>query len=366
MIHRESTRAGVVASMTAWAWSARSGDQTDGGISGRIRQRRARWAGDRNQAAGPNIRRRLVITEGIAIALAWAVALTIGDLTGRRDASPWGIAVQTLALTGVGLVGSWALGLYRSRVCALRSATFERQAAVAVLVSSAAWGLAKLSTSEPAVSPVVFGGLLMLAVLMVIRSSFDAWVTLMRRRGDVSRPVVLVGSTAGVEELGQLLASHPEIGYRLRRLPRRLTVDQPPSRGTWLGPHPRRRGRPPRRRHRCDHRGQRHGVAASSTGSSASCTPPGCTCTCRAGSPASGISRVRPPRWPTSRSSTSSPPRCAGGRPGQARHRHRGRVAGAGGHRPDQPVAAIAIKRQRPRAGVVPSGPRRPAAARPS
>ncbi len=217
--------------MTAWAWSARSGDQTDEGIVGRIRQHRARRGG----SVRPNIRRRLVITEAVAIALAWGVALIVGDLTGRRRASGWSIATQTLVLTGVGLVLSSALGLYRSRVCALRSATLVRQVAVSVLLSSLAWALGKLSTPEPAVSPVVLGGILTLTLLMLIRSCFDSWVTLMRRRGDVSRPVVLVGSRSGVNELGQLLASHPEIGYRsIGHLDDAPSWD--PEVGPWLGP----------------------------------------------------------------------------------------------------------------------------------
>ena len=170
----------------------------------------------------------------MALAGTWAVALSIGELTGRREAGVVTIVVQTGVLTAAGVALSWALGLYRSRVSAVRSATLERQAMVAGFLTALAWVLGKMTTQEPAVSPVVIGGLLSFVVLVVVRSCFDAWVTLLRRSGRLSRPVVLVGAGGGVSDLAQLLVSHPEIGYRAVGHLDDIPADDDDA-GPWLG-----------------------------------------------------------------------------------------------------------------------------------
>ncbi len=220
--------------MTAWTWSTRASDPRER----RLRRARRSTAGPRQARSGatpgPPLRRRLITIEALALAGSWALALSIGDLTGRREAGALTIAVQTAVLTVAGVALSWALGLYRSRISAVRSATLERQATVAGLLTALAWGLGKMTTAAPALSPVVIGGLSSFVVLVVVRSCFDAWVTLLRRSGELSRPVVLVGAGRGVSDLAQLLVSHPEIGYRTVG-----HVDDFPSEdgdaGPWLG-----------------------------------------------------------------------------------------------------------------------------------
>ena len=226
--------------MTAWTWSTRAGDQRERQLG---RSKRVGTEPRRDHPVrppGPPIRRRLITLEALALAGSWALALSIGALTGRRDAGVVTIAVQTGVLTVAGVALSWALGLYRSRVSAVRSVTLERQAMVAVLLTGVAWVLGKMTTEQPAVSPVVIGGLLSFAVLVVVRSCFDAWVTLLRRSGRLSRPVVLVGAGGGVSDLAQLLVSHPEIGYRAVGHLDDAPADDHDA-GPWLG----RAARPP-------------------------------------------------------------------------------------------------------------------------
>ncbi len=220
--------------MTAWTWSTRAGDQRERRLG---RSGRASAEPRRNHPArppGPPIRRRLITLEALSLAGSWALALFIGDLTGRREAGVLAIVVQIGVLTAAGVALSWALGLYRSRVSAVRSATLERQAMVAGLLTALAWALGKVTTAEPALSPVVIGGLLTFVVLVVVRSCFDAWVTLLRRSGRLSRPVVLVGAGGGVSDLAQLLVSHPEIGYRALGHLDDVPADDNDA-GPWLG-----------------------------------------------------------------------------------------------------------------------------------
>jgi exopolysaccharide biosynthesis polyprenyl glycosylphosphotransferase len=224
----------MVSGMTAWTWSARAGEE-------RVRRarprRRARTTPElgRGPRSGPNIRRRLVTIESIGLAVAWGLALSVGDLTGRRAASLQTIAAQTIVLTFAGIGLSFALGLYRSRVSAVRSATLERQAVVAGLLGGLAWALGKVTTAAPAASPVVLGMLATFAMLVTVRSCFDAWVTLLRRGGTLSRPVVLVGSSRGISDLAGLLTSHPEIGYYAVGHLDDAPCDDPEV-GPWLGP----------------------------------------------------------------------------------------------------------------------------------
>jgi len=173
----------------------------------------------------PRLRLRLIVAETAALALAWTIALAWGALSHKYSADQTAISGPALAifmvvaLTAAGVGVSSLFRLYQSRVAAVRSVTVERQALIAVGLSAMALGIQRIvavgtGDTHPSMAPAVLGGILSFAFLVTARSMFESWVTLLRRNGALSRPVVLVGTSSEAANLSHLLDSHPEIGYR--------------------------------------------------------------------------------------------------------------------------------------------------------
>ena len=185
----------------------------------------------------PDLRRRLVLMEAAALFVAWGATLT---LTRPRITGLDGLAlamVETLTLTLAGVALAAVMHLYRSRVSAVRSVTLERQALVVVALAAASHSIARFAGDEPTMTPAVVGAAVCFVFLASVRSAFDAWVGLLRRDGTLARPVVLVGSTTEAVAMADLLASHPEIGYRPVGF---VSDDGPPEKAIpglpWIGP----------------------------------------------------------------------------------------------------------------------------------
>ena len=293
-------------------------------VLGEGRERRQRRGGSRpapvyavaSPKAPSGILRRLLILESVTLSVVWTIAF----LTALAPVWPEstfvtaaGLGLCVLVLTVSGLLMAAVLQLYRSRVSALRSVTVERQALLAATSTLEAAALLHVLAPAASTTPIIVGGLALFVGLAVGRSGFDSWLTVLRRTGAIGRPVVLVGQPVETAALVDLLASHPEIGYRPvgyvgpqreRSTPTDVAPELP-----WLGPA--RLGghrRPPGRGHRRHHRGQRPPLEPAQRRSSASSTPPASTCTCRAASSGSATVGSASCRWPTSRSSTSSRP----------------------------------------------------------
>jgi exopolysaccharide biosynthesis polyprenyl glycosylphosphotransferase len=185
----------------------------------------------------PDLRRRLVLLEATALAVAWGATLTLTRPSGSGLQGLPLVAVETLVLTLAGLAMAALMHLYRSRVSALRSVTLERQALLVVALAGAAHLVARLGGANPTMTPAVVGGAVCFVLLASVRSGFDAWVGLLRRDGALARPVVLVGSMTESTTVADLLASHPEIGYRPVGF---VSDDGPPEEPIpglpWIGP----------------------------------------------------------------------------------------------------------------------------------
>ncbi len=183
-----------------------------------------------------DLRRRLILLDAGCLAVAWAVTLVIGASTGRIDSGVPQLVAETITLTAIGVLLTYGLRLYQSRVTASRSVTLERQVLVVVALGAVVWCIERLDNRQ---APLVAltGALTAFVLLACMRPCFDAWVTLQRRRGTINRTVVLAGCASEIGELAELLAGHPELGYR----PVGYMSDEPsPSLRLdeipWLGP----------------------------------------------------------------------------------------------------------------------------------
>jgi exopolysaccharide biosynthesis polyprenyl glycosylphosphotransferase len=197
-----------------------------------LRDQAAQWS-----LPNKGLRRRLVTLDALCIASAWSIALSLGMQDDKISGGLIKLALETIALTAIGLFLMASLRLYQSRVTTNRSVTLERQALVSVALTGLVWGTERIGTPHPSIIPALTGGILLFVLTATTRPCFEAWVTLLRRRGLLNRPVLLIGSVPEVAELEDLLLGHPEIGYR----PVGYLSDAPGSderlEGTpWLGP----------------------------------------------------------------------------------------------------------------------------------
>ena len=105
-------------------------------------------------------------------------------------------------------------GLYRSRVCALRSLEAVRVCAASIAGIGAFIGCQALAGHVTVTGPVVAGAAAAAAVL-VLRWRFTLWLKGRRSVPKFLRTVVLVGTDEDAEGLWNLLSEEPELGYRV-------------------------------------------------------------------------------------------------------------------------------------------------------
>jgi exopolysaccharide biosynthesis polyprenyl glycosylphosphotransferase len=165
----------------------------------------------RSDSTPGSLRRHLVAGDVIALSLAWGpgAALQPGEAGGPAHRA----ARAALAVAVTLLVMQWG-GLYRARVCALRSLEAVR-ATLACFV--AAWVFLVAQALEGHVEPAwaaerAGAGLL---GLLVLRWRFRRWLRARRGASKHLRTIVIAGANDDAEALFSLLAEEPELGFRV-------------------------------------------------------------------------------------------------------------------------------------------------------
>lgn len=161
------------------------------------------------------LRRTLVALDFVALSLAWATALlwTSPLPTSQRPAGTSLVLAATLV--GVALWLSAWQGLYRSRVCNLRSVETSLICRVGILTAVIAVAGADVLDLTILPSEVVAGAALSVSALLVARTGYRAWLSAQRRQGRYLRSVVLVGANDEALEIFRIIESHPEHGYEI-------------------------------------------------------------------------------------------------------------------------------------------------------
>lgn len=166
---------------------------------GRLRRRRP-WG---------TPRRNLVIGDVIALTAAWtAPALLVHGLAWERR------ALCSAAAVIVTMLSMHRAGLYRARVCALRSTEAARTMAAAVLGAAVFAACGWLAGSTPA-GPAIEGAISAAVAVLVVRWRFGRWLKARRFEGWFLRTVVLVGTNEDSAALWTMFADEPELGYRV-------------------------------------------------------------------------------------------------------------------------------------------------------
>ena len=161
----------------------------------------------------PNLRRRLVILDAAALAIAWLPSLVWKYMHGMEI---WKLAIiaAALAVTGLGLF--FVQGLYLARVASSRIEEIRRIVRSSVLIGIVQALLLGWMGVEFNVQMAVVGPMISVFLLMWFRGGYRAWLSAARAAGHHLRDVVVLGANADAADLVAMLREHPEAGFRVR------------------------------------------------------------------------------------------------------------------------------------------------------
>ena len=186
---------------------------------------------------GPPLRRILVAVDLVALLVGWAVVTGVAIRTGEILFGPLTALAHVLLLLAAGAWMLSASGLYRRRICAIRSVEVARIGRVSL-------GLAVLTVvvlapigREAALLAGVAGGASWFLVLTIERGVLREWINARRAAGDFGATVLVVGGEGeSTLKVAQFLAANPLVGFRVTG----VSCPSPPqlegSTFPWAGP----------------------------------------------------------------------------------------------------------------------------------
>lgn len=191
------------------------------------------------EAQQPPLRRLLLIVDLIAIATGWAAAVAISRSLTSMPVEPVLLLAQSGLMLAAGSLLLSASGLYRRRICAIRSAEIARigRASVAMAVTAAV--LLADAGLDAALGAGLVGVGVWFTVLVAERGVFREWIQVRRATGDFGAPVVVVAGTAAAgDSLSRFLRENAVLGFDVVGLvcpvpPGESSTTEPPTR--WLG-----------------------------------------------------------------------------------------------------------------------------------
>jgi exopolysaccharide biosynthesis polyprenyl glycosylphosphotransferase len=161
-----------------------------------------------------SLRRRLVLLDVSATALAWALAMWVPGLgsTQPPDRVRWAIYVVAVGCTWLNII--WQR-LYLARVSSNRVVELSLLWKATMAGTFAAFLVSHFSGYPIIGLRLVLGGIQAMTALALARGIFGAWLRAGRISGMHLRPVVLVGANAEGYDLYELVDTHPELGMRV-------------------------------------------------------------------------------------------------------------------------------------------------------
>ncbi|MFM2071259.1 MAG: hypothetical protein RLZZ623_1522 [Actinomycetota bacterium] len=161
----------------------------------------------------PNLRRRLVVLDSIALLLSWLPVLIWKYSAGMQL---WKLTIVEAVLFTSGLALLMQQGLYLARVASSRAEEIRRIVRSSIVLGVLQAGLLKLMGVELAGRWLLAGPAVSVFLLLWFRGGYRAWLSAQRASGHHLRDVVVVGVNADAADLVDLLRDHPEAGFRVR------------------------------------------------------------------------------------------------------------------------------------------------------
>ena len=161
----------------------------------------------------PNLRRRLVGLDAVAVGLAWLPTLLWKYSVG---APLWKCVFIGLVLLATGIGAMSLQGLYLARVASSRPEEIKRIIRVSITVGVVQAFMLLALDIETERRWVYVGPVLLAFTLLWLRGGFRAWLAAERAAGRNLRDVLVLGTNADAAEMVAMLMDHPEAGFRVR------------------------------------------------------------------------------------------------------------------------------------------------------
>ena len=185
----------------------------------------------------PPLRSILIGVDAVAIVLGWVAAFATGFFLGDPTFGPLTAIAQTVFMLGAGGLLLSANGLYRRRICAIRSAEVARIGRTSLVLAVATVVILASVGRDSAIVAGVVGGLTWFSLLTFERGLLREWIRGRRATGDFRAPVLVIGGDLrATYETADFLDEHQFLGFEVRG------IVCPPAEGAgdghfrWLGP----------------------------------------------------------------------------------------------------------------------------------
>ena len=185
----------------------------------------------------PPLRRILVAVDAVAIVLGWAAAFSAGFFLGEPTFGPLTAIAQTVFMLGAGGLLLSVNGLYRRRICAIRSAEVARIGRTSLALAVATVVVLASVGRDSAIVAGVVGGAVWFSLLTFERGLLREWIRGRRATGDFRAPVMVIGGDLrSTDATADFLAEHQFLGFEVRGIV--CPAGQGAGHGDfpWLGP----------------------------------------------------------------------------------------------------------------------------------
>jgi exopolysaccharide biosynthesis polyprenyl glycosylphosphotransferase len=165
-------------------------------------------------APAPPLRRILIGVDAVMLALGWSAAEFVFRLGAGDDGSPLiNVVLFTIAGVAAGLFLMSAAGLYRRRICQVRSVELARIARVALAMAVLSGMRARGFGGDITIAAAAAAGSCIFLGVAIERGFLREWIAGRRASGDFRAPVIVVGTGAGAFRTASFLDAHPVLGF---------------------------------------------------------------------------------------------------------------------------------------------------------
>ena len=190
--------------------------------------------GSQTRASLP-LRRLLAVADCFSLVAGWLVVVYALHVVDEVQVTSPVLVACGVVVIGGGLLLLSAAGLYRRRVCAVRSVEIARLGRVALTLTGTTLLLLFGLRVTSGLIGALAGGITWFVLLAAERGVFREWIQVRRASGDFGAPVLVVGGSAdSTRRMRDFLADNPYLGFNVRGL---LAADQHDPKATWNG-HP--------------------------------------------------------------------------------------------------------------------------------
>ena len=152
----------------------------------------------------------------VVVVVGWLIAFGVAYSTGDVVFGPLTAIAQTVMMLGTGALLLSASGLYRRRICAVRSVEVTRVGRVSLGLAAVTVVVLASVGREAAVLAGVFGGVSWFLLLSMERGVLREWINGRRATGDFGASVLVVGgAAASTMQTARFLADNPVLGFEV-------------------------------------------------------------------------------------------------------------------------------------------------------